>query len=128
MALKLPDDLRNASTHEWVSVYGSKVTVGVSDYAQSELGDVTYLEFPSVGDEVKAGQPFGVIESVKAVEDLYAPVSGIVVGTNDEAVERPEVVNDDSYGDGWMLVIEANNPDEIDNLLTVNEYRDSLER
>ena len=126
--MNIPDNLFYSKNHEWVKIDKGIATIGITDFAQSELGDVTYLEFPSVGDEVKAGQPFGVIESVKAVEDLYAPVSGIVVGTNDEAVERPEVVNDDSYGDGWMLVIEANNPDEIDNLLTVNEYRDSLER
>jgi glycine cleavage system H protein len=126
--LRFPDELRYSPTHEWVRVEGNRAIIGITDYAQSELGDVTYLELPKVGDTVEAGQPFGVIESVKADEELFAPVSGTVVAVNQNAVDHPEIVNEDPYGEGWLIVVEMSDPDELKSLMTAQQYRQMLER
>lgn len=126
--LSFPDDLLYSPTHEWARVEGNRVVVGITDYAQSELGDVTYLEFPKIGDVVEMGKPFGIIESVKADEELYAPVSGTVVAVNQNAVDHPEIVNDDPYGDGWLIAIEMSDPDELKSLMSADAYRQMLER
>lgn len=128
MELRFPEDLRYSPTHEWVRVEGNRAIIGITDYAQSELGDITYLELPKVGDTVEAGQPFGVVESVKADEELFAPVSGTVVSVNQNAVDHPEIVNQDPYGEGWLIVVEMSDPNELRTLLTAEQYRQMLER
>ena len=123
----IPKNLRYSREDEWARRDGDRVTVGVTDYAQQQLGDVVFVELPAVGTMVEKGDPFGVIESVKAVADLYAPISGEVVEMNGDLAEQPETVNEDCYGDGWMLVIEASNPSEIDALLDAAGYAAHVE-
>jgi len=123
---EVPDDLRYLESHEWVSE-PDPVRVGISDFAQDELGDVVFVELPEAGDDLAAGEEFGVVESIKAVSDLYAPVSGEVVAVNEELVDQPELVNEDPYGDGWMLELEPADPDEFENLLSAEDYRDQTE-
>jgi glycine cleavage system H protein len=120
MAFDFPSDCRYAESHEWVRRRDGLVRVGISDFAQDELGDIVFVELPSEGATVERGDSFGVVESIKAVSDLYAPVSGTVVETNDDLHDRPELVNDDPFGDGWLVDID---PDEgLDHLLTAEEY------
>ena len=125
--MEFPKDLRYTKEHEWVRVEGNIVTVGITDYAQDSLGDVVYLELPNDGAAVTKDETFGVVESVKAVSDLYSPISGTVTEINDALVDSPEVINDDPYGDAWMLKVEMNNSAEIKELLTVDEYRKYVE-
>lgn len=120
--MHLPDNLRYSSTHEWVRVDGDRATIGISDHAQHELGDVVYLDLPQVGKTFRAGAPFGSIESVKAVSDLYAPVSGEVVEVNQALLDAPEQVNSSPYEAGWMLVLRMSNPSEVDALLDAKAY------
>ena len=117
-----PRNLRYSREDEWARSDGARVTVGITDYAQQQLGDVVFVELPAVGRTVERGEPFGVIESVKAVADLYAPVSGEVVEVNADLSEQPEGVNEDCYGDGWMLVIAIGDPAEIDALMDADAY------
>lgn len=119
----MPDlsSYRFTASHEWVRADGEAATVGISDHAQSQLGDVIFLELPSVGASVKAGEKFGVIESVKAASDLYAPVSGTVAAVNDKLTENPELVNNDPYGEGWMIRLESTS-DEGANLMDEAAY------
>jgi glycine cleavage system H protein len=117
-----PPELRYAQSHEWARVEGDRVRVGVTDYAQAELGDVVYLELPSAGARLDQGAAFGVIESVKASSDLYAPIAGEVVEVNDALTEAPEIVNEDPYGKGWMLVLRPQDPAQLDALLTSDRY------
>ncbi|GBC98356.1 Glycine cleavage system H protein [bacterium HR17] len=126
--LRFPDALLYSPTHEWVRVENDRAVIGITDYAQSELGDVTYLELPKIGDRVQAGQPFGVIESVKADEELFAPVSGTVAAVNQNAIDHPEIINDDPYGDGWLIVVEMSDPDELKSLMSAEQYRRMLEQ
>lgn len=107
MAYNTPDNLRYAKTHEWIRIEGDEVTVGISDYAQHALGDVVFAELPDVGRTLSAGEPFGVVESVKAASDVYAPVSGEVTAINDALLDAPETLNTDPYGAGWMLKLRA---------------------
>ncbi len=109
---KTPDELVYAKTHEWVRVDGDEVTVGISDYAQSALGDVVFAELPDVGRTLTMGEPFGVVESVKAASDVYAPVSGEVTAINEALLDAPETVNSDPYADGWMLKLK---PTDLEN-------------
>jgi glycine cleavage system H protein len=121
--MNLPKELRYTEEHEWVqTVDGEKVRIGITDFAQSELGDIVFVELPEVGAEVTAGEPFGSVESVKTVSELYAPVSGKVVEVNGELEGSPENVNDSPYGDGWMIVVELSDPSELENLLTAEQY------
>jgi glycine cleavage system H protein len=122
MSFEVPDELRYLESHEWTTSGDDSVRVGVSDFAQDELGDVVFVELPEVGDAVTAGEAFGVIESIKAVSDLYAPVSGEVVAVNEELFDRPELVNEDPYGDGWMLEIDPADGDDAEALLDADEY------
>jgi glycine cleavage system H protein len=118
-----PENLKYSKEHEWVKVEpGNKVRIGITFFAQKELGDVVFVELPVEGTEVTAGEGFAVVESVKAVSDIYAPVSGQVVEVNQSLNENPELINEDSYGEGWIAVIEMTDPTEIDNLLDNNEY------
>jgi glycine cleavage system H protein len=117
-----PSHLRYTDRHEWTRHDGEVVVIGITHFAQDQLGDVVYVDLPSPGAEVAAGQAFGEVESTKSVSDLYAPVSGAVVERNDDLDERPELVNADPYGDGWMVAIRPSAPDELDGLLDADGY------
>ena len=119
---KVPGDLRYTREHEWAKQEGARVRVGITAFAQEQLGDVVFVELPKVGAKVTAHKPFGVVESVKAVSDLFAPVSGEVVEANAELGQKPETVNQDPYGKGWMLVVKAASKGEWDQLLTAQQY------
>lgn len=118
----VPQDLKYSKDHEWVRVEDGEAVIGITDYAQSELGDVVFIELPKVGDSVTATQAFGVVESVKAASDLYAPVSGEVVAVNDELVNQPELVNKEPYGGAWMIRVRMSDPSELDALLSAADY------
>ena len=122
-----PDTYRYSEEHEWIDVDGEIGTVGITDHAQDELGDVVYLELPEVGDRVEAGEPFGSIESVKAVSELYAPLGGEVTEVHDALVEEPEIVNRDPHGDAWMIRIRLDDPSKAKGLLSAEDYRAFLE-
>ncbi len=117
-----PKELRYSKEHEWAKLEGSRVRVGITKFAADRLSDIVYVELPSVGAEIKFMEPFGVVESVKAVSDLYAPVSGKVVETNAGLADKPEVLNTDPYDAAWMLVVEPSNPAELEQLLDANAY------
>jgi glycine cleavage system H protein len=123
----IPDDLHYSREDEWARADGSSVTVGVTDYAQQQLGDIVFVELPEPGTALRKGEPFGVVESVKAVSDLCAPVSGQVASVNGALADSPEIVNEDCYGEGWMLVVEASDPDELGQLLDAEAYRKYVE-
>ena len=125
--IEIPSELRYTREDEWCRVEGNRVVVGVTDYAQQQLGDIVFVELPAVGAAVEKGDPFGVIESVKAVSDLYAPVSGEVVEVNPGLADHPEHVNEDCYADGWMIAIEASDPAELSALLDAAAYRKHVE-
>lgn len=118
----LPKDLKYTEEHEWVKIDGDLVRVGITDYAQKELGDVVFVDLPSVGDKIIAKAPIATIESVKAVSEIYAPISGEVMEINDSLEHSPEFINQDPYGKGWVFIIEPDDPKEMDNLLTSAAY------
>ena len=120
----IPDDLHYSKDHEWVRVDGNNAIVGITDYAQDSLGDVVYVELPKVGDEFAANESFGSVESVKAVSEVFCPVSGEIVSINETLSDTPEKVNQDPYGEGWMIRVKLANPGEVDSLLTAAEYED----
>jgi len=122
-----PEDLRYTKDHEWVRVEGSRVRIGVTDYAQGALGDVVFVQIPVSGSAVEAGAPISEVESTKSVSEIYAPVSGSVVEVNADLGETPERLNDDPYGDGWICAIEINDPSQIDQLLDAAGYRSLIE-
>ena len=124
---EIPGDLRYSREDEWARLEDGRVFVGVTDYAQQQLGDVVFVELPEVGTAFDQGAPFGVIESVKAVSDLYAPISGTVTEVNDELVERPELVNESCYQNGWMLALEPSDPAQLDALLEADAYTQYVE-
>jgi glycine cleavage system H protein len=126
MSFDVPDDLRYLDSHEWARKEDGTVTVGISDFAQDELGDVVFVELPDEGTEITADAEFGVIESIKAVSDLYAPVSGTVTAVNDDLFDAPELVNEDPFGDGWMLELDPADESELDDLLSPDEYEDQI--
>ena len=123
-----PEDSRYAKSHEYVHVEGEAGTIGITDYAQKELGDVVFVELPQVGAELEQGDEMGSIESVKAVSELFAPVSGQVVEVNEALADKPELVNTDPYGDGWMIKVRLNAPDEVDELMDAEEYEEYIEK
>jgi len=120
----VPEELHYSKDHEWVRVEGDIATVGITDYAQNSLGDVVYVELPKTGEVFAANEPFGSVESVKAVSEVFSPVSGSVSESHDSLADDPEKVNTDPYGDGWMIRIKLSNPGEVDSLLTAAEYED----
>jgi len=126
-ATNIPGDLMYSKTHEWVKVSGNMATVGITDYAQHELGDIVFVELPEVGGKVAQEKNFGVVESVKAASDLYSPVSGTVKAINGLLADHPELVNKDPYGDGWMIQVELSNPGELAGLLTADAYSQFLD-
>jgi glycine cleavage system H protein len=115
---------RYLDTHEWIRVKGDEAVIGISDYAQSELNDVVYVELPEVGDVLNKGEEFGSVESVKAASELYMPASGKVIAINERLEDEPELVNEEPFGAGWMVRIRLANPDELEDLLDVEAYRD----
>jgi glycine cleavage system H protein len=118
-----PADRRYTSEHEWIKQESEdRYVIGITSFAQDQLGDIVYVELPAVGDRVEAGKPFGVVESVKTASDLYAPVSGEVVEVNTELVDTPQLVNDDPYSTGWMIKVKASDLTEMDRLLTAEQY------
>ena len=121
--MNTPNELRYTKEHEWVKVEGNTAVVGITDFAQNELGDIVFVELPEVGDEVTLDQPFGSVESVKTVSELYAPVSGTIVAINEELSDSPELVNESPYGNAWMIKVELSNPSEVDALLTAEAYK-----
>lgn len=128
MTLAYPDKLRYTDSHEYVMLEGDIATVGITSFAIQELGEIVFVELPEVEAPVKTGESFGTIESVKAVESLYSPFSGTVIERNDEASESPEVINDDPYGDGWLLKIRVDNPDTaLASTLTAEQYQALVE-
>ena len=122
-----PKDLRYTKSHEWVRLDGDIAIVGVTDYAQNELGDITYLELPEIGGSVTGGEPFGVVESVKAASDIYTPVDGEVVERNEEAIIAPDVVNSSPYGDAWLVKLRVSDLSQVDQLMSPDEYDELLE-
>lgn len=128
MALEYPDDLKYLDSHEYVRLDGEIATIGISAFALDQLGDIVFLELPEVGEKLEVGTSFGTIESVKAVEDLYPPVSGTVTNINEEIVEAPETIADDPYGEGWLIKIRVDDPEaELEDLLTASQYQSSVE-
>ncbi len=125
--MELPSGLRYSREHEWVKVEGGVALIGITDFAQAELGDVVYVELPDVGTELEANGTFGVVESVKAVSDLYAPVSGVVAEVNATLEDEPELVNSDPYEDGWMIRVEMKDESELNDLLDADSYRSFTE-
>ncbi|MDK8642329.1 glycine cleavage system protein GcvH [Niallia taxi] len=122
--MSTPKDLRYSEEHEWVKVEGENVRVGITHFAQSELGDIVFVELPEVGDEVKADEPFGSVESVKTVSELYAPISGKVVEVNEDLSDNPEFVNESPYEKAWMIVVEPTNLADVEQLMTVEQYEE----
>jgi glycine cleavage system H protein len=122
-----PSDLKFTESHEWIRVDGDNATIGIADYAQSELGDITYLELPDVGSTITAKEPLGVIESVKAATDIYAPASGEVTERNDAAIDKPELVNQSPYEDAWLIKIQLSDPAQLDSLMDSTAYDTFLE-
>ncbi|CDM65552.1 glycine cleavage system protein GcvH [Pyrinomonas methylaliphatogenes] len=126
MAAYVPEDLHYSKDHEWIRVEGDTGIIGITDHAQQSLGDIVYVELPRVGDTFAAHDAFGSVESVKAVSEVYAPVSGEVIEVNESLQDEPEKVNADPYGEGWMIRIRLSDPSEIDSLLTAAEYEDYI--
>ena len=124
--LNLPEDLIYAEDHEWVQSEGESVKIGISDYAQDQLGDIVFVELPEVGDTFEIGDEFGTVESVKAVSELYIPISGEITELNKSLEDAPELVNTDPYNDGWMIEVKLSNPQELDGLMDRNAYLEML--
>lgn len=124
--MSTPKELRYSEEHEWVKTEGEKVRVGITDFAQSELGDIVFVELPEVGDEITVNEPFGSVESVKTVSELYAPISGKVVEVNEELNDNPEFVNESPYEKAWMVVVELSDSSELDKLMTSEQYEEMV--
>lgn len=122
----IPENLRYSKDHEWISVDGDIATIGITDYAQSSLGDVVYVDFPRVGDKFDAHEAFGSVESVKAVSEVFTPIAGEIAEINESLNDTPEKANSDPYGDGWFVKIKMSNPGEVDGLMSSEEYDEYL--
>jgi glycine cleavage system H protein len=125
--MHIPTELHYTAEHEWVQVDGNIAVIGITDFAQSELGDIVFVDLPEVGAEMKLGEVFGNVESVKTVSELYAPLTGKIVAVNDELEDVPEYVNTSAYDDGWMIKLEIANKSELAQLLSASQYRDKIE-
>jgi len=124
--MNFPAELRYTKEHEWISLEGDVATIGITDYAQKELGDIVYVEVETVGDEVEADEVFGTVEAVKTVSDLYMPISGEILEKNEALEDAPETVNNDPYGEGWMIKVKVANPDDVAALLSAEDYQGLL--
>jgi len=127
MALEYPEDLKYLDSHEYVRLDGEIATIGISAFAIDQLGDIVFIELPDVNSALEKGETFGTIESVKAVEDMYAPVTGTVIERNDAIVESPEQIAEDPYGEGWFLKVRVNDSDELEDTLSASEYQAQVE-
>jgi len=126
--MEFPEGLKYTKEHEWVLVEDRTATIGITEYAQQELGDIVYVELPEVGEKIVKDDPFGAVESVKAVSDIYAPVSGTVIEVNDTLPDSPETINDDAYGDGWMIKVEMSDADDLKDLMSAEEYAEYVDQ
>jgi glycine cleavage system H protein len=126
--MEYPEGLKYSKEHEWVLVEDKIAIIGITEFAQHELGDVVYVELPEVGEKVVKDDPFGAVESVKAVSDVFAPVGGTVVEVNDTLPENPETINEDPYGDGWMIKVEMTDKDDLKDLMSADEYAEYIEQ
>ncbi|TFJ91758.1 glycine cleavage system protein GcvH [Lentibacillus salicampi] len=126
--MNLPKDLFYTKEHEWVKKEDGNVRIGITDFAQDELGDIVFVEMPEVGDEIGADEPFGSVESVKTVSELYAPLSGKVLEVNEELEDSPEFVNESPYDKAWMVVVEPSNPSDVDQLLSAEQYEEAVKK
>jgi len=124
--MNVPEELRYTQEHEWVKLDGNIATVGITDFAQSELGDIVYLEIDTLGADINSNNVFGTVEAVKTVSDLFMPVNRKVIDVNPSLEDNPEVVNDDPYGEGWIIKVEVSNPSDIDNLMSYEEYKNLI--
>lgn len=124
--MSTPDKLKYTNDHEWIKIEGNTALIGITDFAQSELGDIVYVEIESEGEEINQGDIFGTVEAVKTVSDLFMPLSGTVVEVNPELEANPEIVNEDPYGKGWMIKVELSNAAEVDNLLDTEAYKELI--
>lgn len=125
--MSVPNDLFYTENHEWISVDGKEAVVGITEHAEEELGDIVFVELPSVEEELGQFEEFGVIESVKAVSDVFMPVSGIILEVNEELMDQPELINEDPYGVGWLIKIEVKDKSELDDLMDSSEYKEFIE-
>ncbi len=121
------DNLLYTETHEWVEIIGDEAVIGITDYAQHELGDIVYVELPEIGDNVERGEGFGSIEAVKAVEDILSPISGEVIAINEELEDVPEIINKDAFGDGWIMKLKIADKNELEDLITAEKYKQLIE-
>ena len=126
--MEFPEGLKYSKEHEWVLVEDQVAIIGITEYAQHELGDIVYVELPEVGEKVVKDDPFGAVESVKAVSDIFAPVSGTVLEINDALPESPDIINEDAYGDGWMIKVEMTDMDDLKDLMSAEEYAEYIEQ
>ncbi len=124
--MNIPQSLKYTKEHEWVREDGDTVTVGITDHAQGELGDIIFVEFPEIGQKIERDEPFGTIEAVKTVADLFAPISGTVTEINETLDDSPESVNQDPYGDGWMVKVSVSEAGELDNLMSADQYQEMI--
>lgn len=124
--MNIPEEFKFSADHEWLKVDGNSLVIGISDYAQSELGDIVYVDIDSDLSEITINETFGSIEAVKTVSDLYAPVTGKVIEINERLEDEPELINSDSYGEGWLLKIELSDPSQLDNLLNAEDYKKQI--
>lgn len=122
--MQVPETLRYSEEHEWVLVADGIATIGITDHAQEELGDIVFVELPAIGTVLAKAATLGVVESVKAVSDVYAPIGGTVTTVNERLTSNPEIINEDAYGEGWMVKVEVTDPSEVDGLMTAAQYRD----
>lgn len=125
--IEIPEELKYTDQHEWARIEEDLVVIGITDYAQDALGEIVYIELPSEGDEVTKGESFGGVESTKSVSDLYSPVSGEVVEVNESLLDAPETINEDPYGDGWLIKVRLHDSDEFDELMDSEEYSEFVE-
>lgn len=126
--IEIPEELKYTDEHEWAKVEEELVVIGITDYAQDALGEIVYIELPSEGDEITKGDSFGGVESTKSVSDLYAPVSGEVVEVNESLLDSPETINEDPYGDGWLIKVRIHDSDEYDELMDSEQYSEFIEK
>jgi glycine cleavage system H protein len=126
--MEIPQGLKYSKEHEWVATEDSVATIGISDHAQDQLGEIVYIELPAVGDKISKDDPFGVVESVKAVSDIYAPVTGTVIEINEDLPESPDTVNEDPYGDGWLIKVKITDMSDLEDLMDAEEYAELLAR
>ncbi len=124
--MSLPQELKYTKDHEWIKIDGDTATIGITDHAQGELGDIIFIEFPDVGQEMEKDEPFGTIEAVKTVADLFAPISGTVAEINESLEDSPETVNEDAFGDGWIVKVSISDAGEPDELLSADQYAELI--